>query len=199
MDALTKHKEGAPREMRKTKDTTFDRIFKYYHNKRTTVTLTEAEDLVRQRLDFAWKCLCEINTRQGVVDLMLAKFPTIKKSIAFDDINKAMAIFGDPRAANKEAKRALSEGWIVQGIKKAWEDGDLAAYERLLARYNKINRLEDDDGGLGDKLKAFKAVQINITADRGDLQKLAQDMQQRLAQTIEFEQIDNAGQEADQE
>lgn len=178
--------------MKKTNDSTFDRIYKYYFNQKTNVALSATEEAIRERWDFAWKLLANMFTRRQVVEAMTQRFSDIHKAIAYDDMNKAMMLFGDPRNANKEAKKALSEEWITKGIKKAWDDQDLDAYERLIGRYNKLNKLEDEENeGLGSILKNLKANQIIIVSEHKDLEEEVNRMQEELTNDVEFTEFDD--------
>jgi hypothetical protein len=189
-DALTRHKKGEPREMRKVSDTIFDRIYKYYFNKKTNVALNDEEEAIRDRWDFAWKLLANMYTRRQVVEALTQKYNHIHKSIAYDDVNKAMMLFGDPRNANKEAKKALAEEWITKGIKKAWDDQDLDAYERLIGRYNKLNSLEDGHSeNIEELMKQLRPHQVVIVANMDELKTEISKLQEDLIQDIDHEEI----------
>jgi len=188
MEALTSHKSEEPREARKSTDKVFDAIYKFYFNKKTTYELTPEEEAIRVRWDFAWKALNQMLTRRQVVSALMQTY-NVTHVQAYNDVNKCMMLFGDPRNANKDAKRAIAEDWIVKGIKKAWDDKDLDAYERLLARYSKLNRLEEDnDETLGEMLKKLKPQQIIIVANQKDLEAEANRLQEELTQDVEFKE-----------
>lgn len=176
------------REARKTTDSTFDRIYKFYFNKKSVVVLDKDEEHTRDRWDFAWKMLNGMYARRQVVEAMSAKYG-IEKSVAYDDINKSMMLFGNPAVANKDAKRAIAEEWIVKGIKKAWDDQDLDAYERLVARYAKINKLEEEDNGLDSMLKNLKPHQVILNFKKEDLQSEAEKLRAEIIEDAEFKDI----------
>lgn len=188
MEALTSHKSDGLREARKTSDSVFDRIYKFYFNKKTTIALTREEEAVRERWDFAWKMLAGMYTKRQVVEGVIQKFD-VRKSIAYDDVTNCMMLFGDPRNANKDAKRALAEEWIIKGIKKAWDDQDLDAYERLIGKFNKINQLEEENtDGLADLLKNLRPTQIVIVAKRDDLNKEIEALQKEVTLDINHDE-----------
>ncbi len=188
MEALTSHKSDAPREMRKTADLLFDRIYKFYFNRKTNVALTTEEENVRLRWDFAWKMLANMYTPRQVCDALCQRFE-VKKSIAYNDVNNAMKLFGDPRQANKDAKRIIAEEWIVRGIKKAWDDQDLDAYERLVGKYNKINKLEEDyDDKMESMFKNFQPAQIIIVAKREDMEAEIKKLQKEITLDVAHEE-----------
>jgi hypothetical protein len=186
MEALTSHKSEELREARRKKDTHFDRIYKFYFSKKL-LALTPEEEKMRERWDFGWKMLAGMFTRAQAALALIQKF-NVSRAQAYDDVTKSMMLFGDPRHANKEAKRVLAEEWIVKGIKKAWDDGDLDAYERMLARYNKINRLEEDtDESMAGLIKKLKPTTIVIVSDAELLKSQASKLQEEITKDVEFE------------
>jgi len=188
VNAIISHKSEAKREMRKTSDSIFDRICKYYFNQKTNVKLTAQEEAIRERWDFAWKLLANMYTRRQVTDALVQTYQ-VHKTVAYDDLNKCMMLFGDPRQSNKDAKRALSEEWITKGIKKAWDDQDLDAYERLIGRYNKLNKLEsENDIDTEDLLANFKPHQVFIVASMEQLQAEVKKLQEDLVLDIPHEE-----------
>ena len=185
-DALTNHKKNAPRQMRRSSDTTFDRIYKYYFIKKSNIELTAEENVIRERWDFAWQLLSNMHTRRQVVEAALTKF-NIEKSVAYDDVNKAMMLFGDPQRSTKEAKMAMVDEWITLGLKKAWDNHDLQAYEKLLGRYMKLNKLEGDTTtDMADLVKKFKAHTIMIFSSPEELQREAQRLQEGVIHDVNY-------------
>lgn len=173
--------------LRKTASDTFDRIYNNFFNPKAKTKLTPKEKEVMERWDFSWKMLAAMYTQRQVVEALVQKFG-VNKSIAYDDVGKAMMLFGDPRNSNKEAKRLMAEEWLIKGIKKAWDDGDLDAYERMVARYNKLNKLEDEQNNdIADLLKHFKAVQINLVANMQDLQAEAEKLREQITMDVPHE------------
>ena len=187
--ALVLNKEGAPREMRKSKDSTADRIYKYYHSK-SAIELTAEEDGIRQRWEKAWFLLCRHRTQKEVVQL-IEKFFNVKKSIAYDDVRNAMLLFGNPQQDMKDAKRAIAESMCLRGARKAWKDKDLELYHKFLKEYRELNGLgeETNDQALSDLIKKFKPHSITITASMDDLQQAAQKLQEEI-QDIEHKVVD---------
>jgi hypothetical protein len=167
-------------ELRKTASDTFDRIYNNFFNPKAKTKLTPKEKEVMERWDFSWKMLAAMYTQRQVVEALVQKFG-VNKSIAYDDVGKAMMLFGDPRNSNKEAKRLMAEEWLIKGIKKAWDDGDLDAYERMVGRYSKLNKLEDEnENGMEEMLKLFKAVQVNVVSNMSDLQAEAEKLREQI-------------------
>jgi hypothetical protein len=174
-------------EMRKAAKTTFDRIWNNYFNVKSTVVLSEKEKQIRERWEFAWKMLCAMYTRRQVVEAITKKFE-VESAIAYNDVLNGMRLFSDPRTVTKAAKRALSEEWTLWALKKAKEDGDLDAVDRLIGKYNKLHGLEEQEGeSLPDFIKNFKPTQIIIVGSIADLQAQAQQLQEQITHDISFE------------
>lgn len=172
-------------EMRKAASSTFDRIYNHIFNKKATLELTAKELGVMERWEYAFKMLGNMNTPRQVVNLLIIKFGG-RKSVAYDDVAKSMMLFGDPRNSNKEAKRAIAEEWIIKGIKKAWKNEDLDAYEKLISRYSKINGLDNETNTeLADLLKKLRPTKITFTLTMEELKREAD----QLTEDVDFEDV----------
>lgn len=180
-----------PREARKTKDSTLDRIWKFYHDKKRQVDLTPEEDHIRDRMEKAWFLLCEHKNLKEVSESLEKQF-NVKKSVAWDDIRKAMLLFGDPRDDMKDAKRAIAETMILKGAEKAWNDKNLDAYYRFIKEYKEINMLNvEDDKRIAEVLKKMRPVQVVFVATREQLTKQADDLMKGIP-TVDtsYEEVD---------
>lgn len=188
--ALVKDKENAPREAKKTKDSTFDRIFKFYYSK-NKIVLSDREEHIRERWYYAWQLLCNAYSRNQVARGLHQKFG-ISERQGFHDVDNAMMLFSDPRTSDKMAKRAISEEWITKGIKKAWDKQDLLAYERLIRRFNRVNGLENEENPVADWVKNQKPVAVIITADPKQLEKDAAALMKNIpgVEDIPYEEVD---------
>lgn len=182
----TNHKDR-PREAKRTNDTTFDRIWKYYHNSKTKVELEEWEHEIRNRWETAWFLLTKSKPQKAVADEVETLF-RISKSVAYDDVRNAMKLFGDPRPGQKEAKRAMAETMALRGMEKAETSGDWEMYAVFLQKYIDLNGLKDTghDMKLEDLIKKFQAVQINIVSTPEALDQIANDMQEELSKNPEY-------------
>jgi len=188
--------KGKGRELRRSADDTFDRIYKFYFGKKELV-LNSEEEVIRERWDLAWKLLSNMLTRREVVDGIMAAHQ-VQKTVAYDDVNKAMMLFGDPQHSTKEAKKLILEEWITMGIKKAWEHQDMKAYEKLLARYAKLNKLDGEAGAdIADLMKNFKAHSITIFSSPEELQREAKKLQENIIQDVDYADLTGDGGEED--
>lgn len=181
--------EKLPREMRKTKDSSFDRIWKYYHNSKTRVELSKEENAIRERLEKAWLFLCRHRTRKDVVGLLM-KFYNISSSVAYDDVTNAMVLFGNPKEDLVDAKRAIAETNALRGMDRCWKSGDMLGYMKFNQQYIEINRLDAEPGNdLGRMLKKLKPHQVIIVSSEQELEKQATALQESLINDIEHEII----------
>jgi flagellin-specific chaperone FliS len=178
--------DALPREAKKTKDTTFDRIYKYYHNDKTRIELTPEESAVRERWEKAWLLLCRQRTSKQVVDLLM-KLYNVSQSIAYEDVRKAMMLFSNPKDDLKDAKRAIAESMALKGADKCWKTGDMDGYHKFLKIYQDLNRLDQEQGGdIADMLKKLKPHQVIIVSNMEELDKQANKLMEGLAEDIEY-------------
>lgn len=169
-----------------TKDSMFDRIYRYYHNNKSRVVLTAEEHDIRERWEKAWFLLCRHRTRRQVADL-LEKIFSIGKSVAYDDIRNAMMLFSNPQEDVKAAKRAIHENMVLQGADRCWKNGDMDGYYKFTKEYREGNNLDnDDDDKLGELLKKLKPAQIIIFSNARELEDQANEMQQELTNDVEY-------------
>lgn len=190
-ESLIQHKANSPREANKTKDSIFDRIFKFYFSK-NNVKLKPAEEKIRERWYFAWQLLCNSYTRTQAAQGLARRF-NISARQGFKDVAFAMMLFSDPSQSDKQAKRAISEEWTIKAMKKAERKGDLLALERLIRRYNRINGLELEENPMREWIKKQKPVAVVITADPKELEKMAADLMKGVpdVKDIPYEEVED--------
>lgn len=180
------------REAKKTNDSTFDRIWKYYHNSKTRIQLEPWEDDIRVRWEAAWYMLCGSKTMKAIADYLEITYH-ISKSVAYDDVRNAMNLFGgDPRKNFKEAKRSIAETMILRTLEKLEAAGDWELHERYLQKYIDINGLKDNKGTdtkLEDLIGKMKPQQIIIVSSQAELEKQATELQMEITREVEFEEI----------
>lgn len=184
-----------PREARKTADSTFDRIYKYYHNDKTRIELTEEEQGIRDRWEKAWLLLSRHRTQKAVVDLLERLFK-ISKSVAYDDLRKAMMLFSNPQADLKDAKRAIAETMAMNGADKCWKANDMEGYHKFLKLYMEVNKLDIQDDDLSGLLKKLKPTQVLIVATKEDLEVEAEKLREEITHDTEFT-IENEGENSE--
>lgn len=184
--------QGTVAKIRKTKESSFDRIYRYYHKPKSNQQLTPDDEAIRARLEKAWSILRTFHTMYDAANVLQKEFG-IGKSVAYDDVNNAMMLFGDPRNDHKDAKRAIAEAMALDGVKRAKDAGDLGAEAKFQALYSKLNNLEgDDDSRLKDLLKKQRPVTIVFVADQDQLRKQAAALVADVAVDTEFEELNEA-------
>lgn len=184
-----------PREAKKTADSTFDRIYKYFFNSKTRIELTDEELRISERWERAWLFLCRHRTRKQVAELLMRQF-AIGKSIAYDDVKNAMALFGEPQEGAKNAKRAIAEDAILKGMDKAWKSGDLKMHEKYTQQYIELNGLKSEEtANIEDIIKKLVPPTVTLVADMDLLKATANKLQEDLIEDIDFEDVD--GKEAE--
>lgn len=168
-------KRSDTRAARKSSDTTFDRIYKFYFDK-VEQKLSPKEDEIRQRWHDAWRLMCEFKTRTETVKL-LSEEHQISEQVAYSDIKWAKMLFGDPETGDKAAKRAIVNEWIIKGLDKAYAAGDWQGYDKLILRYTRINGLDArDDDPILDMIKNRQPTAIIITSDPKSLEQEADEL-----------------------
>lgn len=185
-----------PREAKKTSDSTFDRIWKYYHNSKTRIVLEEWEDDIRVRWEAAWFMLCGSKNQKEVADFMEIKFQ-ISKAVAYDDVRHAMRLFGDPRQDARSAKRAIAETIVLRMMDKTETSGMWDLHERYMQKYMDLNGLKDkgSDAKLEDLVRKLKPQQIIIVSTPEELEAKANALQDELIKEAEFIQA-NEGEDS---
>lgn len=179
--------EGEGRAAEMSGDTTFDRIWKYYHDSKKKIVLTHEQEHIRERWEKAWFLLFRNRSQKQVVDLMEKLFK-ISKATAYDDVRQAMALFSNPQEQMKNAKRLIAEEGILRTIKLAEKSGDLEAANKGWDKYIKLNQLDKPDVADAEKMRKQVPAQVIIVAKETELKKMVQDMQEKLADDIEYEE-----------
>lgn len=189
--AIIQKSKKLPREARKTKDSTTDRIWKFYFKPKSNQKLTKEEETIRVRWEKAWHVLCSHRSRKEAAAI-IERVCHVSKSVAYDDVANAMMLFGDPRQNSKDAKRAIAETMVLKGLQRAWRTGNLEAYDKFLKKYQDINNLEGDDNEkLADLLGKKRPVIINFISEQSQLHKQATELMKDVAVDTEFEDVED--------
>lgn len=188
---MVNHNPKLPREANKKGDDTMSRIYKFYHNNKKRIELTEKEEATREKIERAWLLLTGMKTSKYIADELSAIYG-ISKSGAFDLVKHAMIIFGDPRMQVKEGKRAIAEHQFLTGAEKALEKGELELHLRYMKAYAEINGLNNVDTaeGIADVMKKLRPTTIILNFRKEEVEREAERLHDQLASDIEFEEID---------
>lgn len=169
-----------PREAKRTNDSTFDRIWKYYHNNKTRVELTEEEQRTRERWEKAWLLLARHRVQKEVVEL-IEKLYSVSRSVAYDDVRNAMQIFSNPQLDIKDAKRVIAETMIMKGLNRSFKNGDMEAYGKFLKLYIEVNGLTvQEDDKMKDALRNLKATMLIFVTSPDQLRKDAEKLMEGI-------------------
>ncbi len=156
-------------------NSTFDRIYKYYFGK-NSCKLTPKQDEIRNRWEKAYAMLCDYKTPRRTAKL-ISKIFNVDERTAYNDINNAMRLFGDPKIGLKAAKRAIVNEWIVKALERTESEGDWKSFEKLILRYTRINGLDaDNENPIADLLAKLRPTKIEFTLDPSVLEKMANDL-----------------------
>lgn len=171
----------------------FDRIWLFYYDK-AEIKLSDFEKSLVSRWEMAWQMLCGMYPKREIAS-MIAKKHDISRRQAYEDINNAMSLFGgDPTMANKQAQREIVSQWVMAGIKRSWDEGNLEMHHRYVLRYAKLHGLEDhDDNGLAEIIKKIVPTRIVISDDPETLKDAIAKMRQEISEAhdVEFEEVDD--------
>lgn len=182
--------EKLPKQNKRTADSKFDRIYKYYHDSKTKIELTQEEVMIRERWEKAWLLLCRHRTQKQVADV-IAKMFNISFATAYDDCRNAMMLFSNPQQDLKDAKRAIAESMALKGADRCWKNGDMKGYYQFTEQFKEINKLSaEEDNVIAELIKKLKPVQVNIVADINVLKSMAATLQEELTQDIEHQDAD---------
>jgi len=195
--ALVATKQKLPtRAANKTKDSTFDRVYAFYHSK-SRVELKPDEHATRERWEKAWHILTSHRTIKKTVEI-IERICHVSKSTAYDDVRNAMLLFGNPVEGMKQAKRAILETALIEGAQKAWKRGDLEAHLKYMKEYKEVNGLHLQEGdGMKELLKDLKPHTIVFVASEEQLKQQADQLLKNVpAIDTDYEDLSDAEAEA---
>jgi len=185
--AITGDKSNLPTSLRRTDDTTFDKIFKFYNDTKVQTKLSEAEETIRQRWELAWLKRSKLMPKRMIVKRLCKKFG-ISERTAYDDIKSTELLFGDPEEQNKEAKRTIMSNLIEKAMRKALKYDDFKAFEKLTLRYAQYNDLNKSDDLFAKYIKGKKPVAIVFSTDPETLKNQANELMADV-EDVDFEDV----------
>jgi len=187
--AIVGDKSHLPIHQRRTRDSKFDRIWKYYYLTDKQVQLTKKEEELRKRWELAWMMDCSLLSKQKIARRISKRFD-ISERQGFKDVQMARLLFSDPTQNNKDAQRAIMSNLIELLIKKAVANKDFKAAEKLILRYDKINGLSAErENPVAEFMQRQKPVAIVFNSDPETLKKQAEELMQDV-QDVDHVEID---------
>lgn len=183
-------KEKMPRQAKRTDDSHFDRIWKYYYNEKTTIQLSEHEEELKKRWEHIWMLLGNILTTARIIRLQKKKFK-INESTAYRDLHNAKSLFGNPDGAVDKAKRAIVSEWLLKAMQKAYKAQEWKSFEKLILRYSRINGLDmQENEGLAEMLKKIRPHTIIISGDPSALKEEADALMENIPETKDINHVE---------
>lgn len=184
--AIVGNKSMLPRSANRSKDKTFDKIWKYYYLTDKKVELTPKQEQIRERWERAWLMDSSLLSKFRIARLLAKKYGITERQ-GFKDIKNARLLFSDPTQQNKEAQRAIMSNILEKTIRKAYIAREFKAVDKLILRYSAINGLTvEKDNAMEEFLKKQKPVAIIFGTDPQLLEQQAAE----LVQDVEHEEID---------
>lgn len=176
----------------KRKETTFERIHRYYYDSKVRVVLSKKEEKIRDRWERIWLLLTNLRTKQEIVRY-LQKYYDVSDYTAYQDIKSAKQLFGDPEEQIKSADRAIINHTLLKAIRKAFAKEQWEQYERMVLRFEKINRLgENDTDAAFEILKNQRPSVIVFTTDEKTLRQEAEKLMSDVETVdIDHKEVDN--------
>jgi hypothetical protein len=136
------------------KQTTEDKIRKYYLKGEERAKLTPYQDEIRLKIHKAWNLMCNYHSKEQAMSVLVNDGSS--RAQAYRYINSAMSIFGDILKNNLEAKRHLIEEDLIRLQQKAIKEKDGALELKVLAQRIKLGGFDKEtlQNFDPDKLKA---------------------------------------------
>ena len=136
------------------KQTTDDKIRKYYLKGEASVSLSPNQDEIRIKVYKAWNLMINYHSKEQAMSVMVNDGSS--RAQAYRYINSALAIFGDILKNHKEAKRYLIEEDLMRLQQRAIKEKDGMLELKVIAQRIKIGGFDKDSDPNFDpeKLKA---------------------------------------------
>ncbi|MBC5835810.1 hypothetical protein G6N05_05370 [Flavobacterium sp. F372] len=156
------------------KETTLDKIRKYYLKGPDKVTLSDNQEKIRLKLYKAWNLLCNYHSKEQAMNVLFND--GCSRAQAYRYVNDSMSVFGDVFKNQIEAKRYLIEEDLMRLQQRAIKNGDGDLELRVLAQriklgnFNKDNDINFDPEKLQAQTYIIKAdpAALEIIRQRGD-------------------------------
>ena len=105
------------------KETTLDKIRKYYLSGEDSVVLSEKQNEIRINVYKAWNLMINYHSTEQAMKTMMTEIGC-SRAQAYRYVNDSKLIFGNPQTNLKEAKRYLIEGDLMRLQQRALKDKD---------------------------------------------------------------------------
>lgn len=127
------------------KETTLDKLRKYYLKGADKVTLTDKQEEIRLKIVKAWNLLCNYHSKEQAMSVLVndAVSPC-SRAQAYRYVNDSMSLFGDIFKNQIEAKRYLIEEDLMRLQQRAIKNGDGDLELRVIAQRIKLGNFNKD-------------------------------------------------------
>lgn len=127
------------------KETTLDKIRKYYLSGEDSVVLSKNQNEIRIKVYMAWNLLINYHSKEQAMKTLMND-PQIKASRAqaYRYVNDSMMVFGNPQQNQKEAKRYLIEEDLMRLQQRAIKDKDGPLELAVLKQRIKLGGFDKD-------------------------------------------------------
>lgn len=134
----------------RTKETTTDKIRKYYLKGEESVTLTERQHETRKNIYMAWNLLINYHSREQAMNAMMtmairdSKEEGCSRATAYRYVTDAMSIFGNVLQNQKEAEKYLIKEDLKRLQQRAIKAKDGALELAVIKQQIKIGGFDKD-------------------------------------------------------
>lgn len=137
------------------KETTLDKIRKYYLKGEDAVTLSDKQDEVRIRIYKAWNLVINYHSKEQAMSVIMNEYGC-SRAQAYRYVSDSLSIFGNPIANHKEAEKYILNEDLIRSQQRSIKNGDEAAYLKAAALRIKLGTFDKDTTQTFDpeKLKA---------------------------------------------
>jgi hypothetical protein len=104
------------------KETTLDKIRKYYLSGEDSVLLSEKQTEIRINVYKAWNLMINYHSREQAIKTMMTEGSS--RAQAYRYVNDSLSVFGNPQVNQKEAKRYLIEEDLMRLQQRAIKEKD---------------------------------------------------------------------------
>ena len=142
---------------------------KDYYLSGETVTLTPAQEAVRDRMSFAYATLGKYKSITQVKDLLVRE-KGVSEAQAYRDINASINLFGDILKSSKEGHRYIVYEYAQKAFRIALDKEDVKGMNAAVANMTKLMGLDKIDPDMPDFGKLKQSVYALVLAPESQKQ-----------------------------
>lgn len=162
-----------------------DRLERYRDHLHKGVELTDKEQDMMQRYNFAYTQLCDGESQREVVKLLMAAY-RLSQSQAYNIANDALAIFGgNPTKSIREGKRAVYVIRLEEMADKLDEEGKYEEAANVLLKAAKLQGMTEKESAQIDPRLFLPKPNLIFTDDLAALEILKRDIEDGDAEVVD--------------